>query len=229
MLPLTANPGSRKHQPAGASLAPQPTCCSRPTRRTATSSLSSVKLRWVSIAASVLPSGCTCETTRLKSASGLRTPVCLHGEAQVVAPCARRSRPFTRSTSAGAASCKTQAAVAWPTATRTISACVPPLREELPHGIRDRAVAVEPAVAALEIGEAGDRHRFVGYAFARISDEGRDRCRDTSDGANATGFLDDVDTWIADLDHGAVLLRLAARPMQRCCLPAVLCKSDTEE
>ncbi|MNF81151.1 hypothetical protein D3C84_634100 [compost metagenome] len=79
----------------------------------------------------------------------------------------------------------------------------PAIEEELPHAVGERTVAVEAAVAALEIGEAGDGHSLVGHALARIADEGGDGGRDTGDGAYPAGLFDDVDTGIADLDHDA--------------------------
>ncbi|MDT4865857.1 hypothetical protein FQZ97_1006850 [compost metagenome] len=88
---------------------------------------SRLRLRWVSTGTGV-PSACSCETTRLKSLSGLRTPVC----------CTLSRRPLpqvpglaalTSSTGSPALFSSAQALVPWPTATRTIRAWVPPLRK----------------------------------------------------------------------------------------------------
>ena len=89
---------------------------------------SRLRLRCVSIGTGAPPPGGSCETTRLKSASALRTPV--------VSTESRRSLPqlpglaaVTSSTAAAAPFSSVQAAVAWPTATRTIKAWVPPLEK----------------------------------------------------------------------------------------------------
>ena len=161
---------------------------------------SRVRLRCVSIGASVLPSGCNCETTRLKSASGLRTPVV----------CTVRRRPLPQAPGLP------RPHPARPTESARTSAQGPgsggvtdrhpydqrlsaTIGEELPHGIRYRTVAVEPAVAALEVGEARDRHGLVGHALAGETDERRDRGRDTGDGPYAARYFLNVDARISYL------------------------------
>src|SRR5262249_60278050 len=47
---------------------------------------SMLRLRWVSIGRMVVPSGCSCETTRLKSESGLRTVVVSTASPRSVSP-----------------------------------------------------------------------------------------------------------------------------------------------
>jgi hypothetical protein len=72
---------------------------------------------------------------------------------------------------------------------------------ELPHCIGERAVVVEAAVAALEVGEAGDRHGLVGHALAGVAHEGGNGGRHPRDGAHAARALLDVDAGICHLDH----------------------------
>src|SRR5262249_17064906 len=82
---------------------------------------SSVRLRWVSSGTIVVPSGSSCETTRLKSALGLRTPVCWL-ERRRSLPQAPGLAALTSKTGTGASSGNVHKAVVAPTTTRTIHA-----------------------------------------------------------------------------------------------------------
>jgi hypothetical protein len=77
--------------------------------------------------------------------------------------------------------------------------------KELPHGVRHGAVTIESAIAALEIGKAGDHHRLVRNALSGESDEGRDGRRHARDCVHAAGFFLDVDSGITNLHHSGLL------------------------
>ncbi|MCY1446654.1 hypothetical protein D9M71_632370 [compost metagenome] len=126
--PLTASPVSAKVRPplratrirAEALLITETAYCAELASR--------LRLRWVSTGTRVVPSACNWETTRLKSLSGLRTPVCCTLSRRPLPQVPGLAAPTSRTGSPAPLS-STQALVPWPTATRTIRAWVPPLRK----------------------------------------------------------------------------------------------------
>jgi hypothetical protein len=66
------------------------------------------------------------------------------------------------------------------------------------NGIACLTVAVQPSIDLLKLRKAQDPNRVIGWPLRKVTDKSGDRCGYTSDGADPTGYLLDVNAWIGE-------------------------------